>query len=675
MNLKASFCNKSIIKADLKRFWWISVLYTIAIFFLSVFGILERYHSGARFYNDTELLFNNTRLYSQSVPVFVLSLIVPVVIAAVLFLYMQTSKASTFAHSIPVTRKGQFLSHIISGIVLMVLPLLINYLILVFAKLTSLTDYKFLISHLSLIYLVALIYSLVAFSVSVVWSMIAGNGVAAIIFTYGFGFLPVMTEAFLRFLFNTQLFGYHETNEFFVERFVYFDPETLIKPIYMTVYIVLAIALLLLGYVLYKLRDIENHSEAVAFVKLRKVFIYVIGIISGCFGFAYFNAMWGFKNILLILPFGLLGIIASTMIVKKSFRVIKALIKPLLIYTLLIVLIFLVFKFDLSGFERRIPELNSIEKASFQVLGVNQTYDRYSYDNLGERYIIKAYEPELNIKDFENLIVLHKDIVKNKEIEYTKAPFRVVINYTLKNGKNLTREYTVCFDEQRKLLEPIVETEAVRKSYFPILRETEKELDKMFVYDQRIGYNAFELTPDQKMYEELLTALKEDLKNTDYLEFAGRGSERTQIEIHYKQPGHYEKDGAKVPSKLLNVMQDRYQIRDDFKNTIKVLEKYGLYEMLPKPEEIEKIGINHYGKANAKTVSVVRVGDNQEFHFTKVIEDKEEILKIYNYASKKDPFSEINGDIDITYFYENGHRMSEVMSTKDKNLPSCVRYE
>ena len=352
----------------------------------------------------------------------------------------------------------------------------------------------------------------------------------------------------------------------------------------------------------------------------------------------------------------------------------KFLIRPLLIYTAFIVLVFLVFKFDLTGFERRIPELNNIEKATFTVLGVNQQYDKYSYDNSGERYIIKAYEPKLDIKDHQNLISLHDNIIKNKDTEYEKAPFRVVINYTLKNGKEVTREYTVCLDEQREFTEPIIETLAVRKSYFPILRDNEKILEKMFVYDQRIGYNAFELTPDQTMYNEILTALKEDLKNTDYKEYAGRGTEKTQIEIHYKQPGHYE-DGSEVPSKLLNNMEDRYEVRGDFVNPIKVLEKYGFYDILPSPDEIEKIGINHYGKANAQTVSVVKVGDNQEFHFTKVIENKEEIIEIYNYSFEKDTFSEINGDIDITYFYKNGHRMSEVFTTRDKNLPSCVRYE
>ena len=63
MSLKTSFFNKTLVKSDFKRLWWIPALHTLAIFMLTVFRFMERYYNSpttgavsARFTKDAELI-------------------------------------------------------------------------------------------------------------------------------------------------------------------------------------------------------------------------------------------------------------------------------------------------------------------------------------------------------------------------------------------------------------------------------------------------------------------------------------------------------------------------------------------------------------------------------------------------------------------------------------------
>lgn len=140
MSLKTSFFNKTLVKSDFKRLWWIPAVHTISLFLMCVFTFMERYFNspttGAitmRFERNCELVYST--LYRYMIPSFVLSLIVPVVLAVFLFSYMQSGKSSTFAHSVPVSRGATFVSHTVSGILMFLIPLIVNGAILLVMRL------------------------------------------------------------------------------------------------------------------------------------------------------------------------------------------------------------------------------------------------------------------------------------------------------------------------------------------------------------------------------------------------------------------------------------------------------------------------------------------------------------------------------------------------------------
>ncbi|MBQ7794667.1 MAG: hypothetical protein IJ366_09165 [Clostridia bacterium] len=665
MNLKTSFCNKSIIKSDFKRLWWIPALHTLAILLLSVYNFIDRYYNNS-FIGAQTYAFAHSTLYNYSAPIFVLALIIPVILGVFLFSYLQTGKSAAFAHSIPVLRKTQYISHIISGVIMFMIPLVVNGAILLIMRADSgfATTYK--VSHLFIVLGISALYSILSFSGAVAVSMITANVVAAIIFTYVFAVLPIACESFLAYFLDTQLYGWASDGTFLLEK-LYLGPVDLLSAKNILLYTVITLALVIAGYFFYKIRSIENHSEVVAFPKLRPVFVYGAGICCGCIGFAYFNSLWDISSALALIPLGILGIVIATMIVKKSFRVFSVY-KPILIYSAAILAVFGVLKFDLTGFEARVPVPEDVSGITFETYINNDS--GFYYNDVGERmYPDKTFTPYITDETvILKVAALHTQLAANKDGIHQGR--RITIEYDLKNGGKLKREYIADFANHKELLEPICESDIIRQAYFPILRDNERTIIEMDIRDAR--YNDVKAV-NKEIYEELLTALKTDLMNADYSEFAGRMETMTWIRMEYTEPSHYE-NGTPVPESELANKRETYYIRPSYVNTIGVLEKYGLMTPWPKAEDIEKVGINYYRiYRNEKPVSVAveTASSINDVHYDMVIDNPEQIRELYEYVEGL--FVIYSYDMDVTFFLRDGSSFSTSFGYDDPHLPEFLK--
>ena len=577
MSLKTSFCNKSIIKSDIRRFWWISALHTVLLFLFGVFNFVNviRYRS----FEDAAH-YTQSHLFNNSFAFYFFAVVVPVILGVFLFSYLHSAKMSAFAHSIPVLRRTHYVSHIFSGLILSIAPLIINVVILLVMRTSSHISEAFKISHLLYIALGAIIYTLIAFSGSVFVSTIVANSVAALIFTFAFGALPIVAEVFWRFFISTQLYGFANTTDNLFFEFLYIAPETLLKPGSIAIYLILTLIFVISGYALYRKRALEASAEIVAFSSLRPVFIYGAAIAGGCFGFSYLNAISDVTSALALIPFGLLGIIIATMIVKKSFRVLRAVIKPLIAYVLVTLAIFVVTEFDLTGFESRIPDTGNIESVVFDLYS-NRHYGRY-YDTDGNPIKpVREFEPVFTeVTDISKVTELHKALAENRTQFYADT---LKLTYNLKNGKTILREYPINYHKHSDCLELIVESDIIRSTYFPILRDDQRKIISLTVEypdmsDAKKEDTAYTLpqntiTYDHEHIAEITEALKTDLRNADYSEYASRSSENVKfyLNVNFTTPFVYE-DGSPVPETLLPNQHELYYIRDSYSNTINTLE-------------------------------------------------------------------------------------------------------
>ena len=156
MNSKISLFNKSIVKSDCKRFWWISALeFLFAL--LCIFAMI----SGAE-YSNAEIapkLYDGFMI-NYMMPVLVLQFILPVALTVLLMSYLTKGNAVSFMNSLPLGRTRLFGSHILSALMLLLSPILLTCLSLSATLAIPDIAERVCLSHIWLFGLHSAIYSL-----------------------------------------------------------------------------------------------------------------------------------------------------------------------------------------------------------------------------------------------------------------------------------------------------------------------------------------------------------------------------------------------------------------------------------------------------------------------------------------------------------------------------------
>ena len=109
-----------------------------------------------------------------------LAIVVPTVVALMVFRFIHSKKQAIFIHSLPVSRKANFISSILAAFTLMCIPVIANVAILIFISLLKYGNY-FTVPDCVwwMIYNLAGLFLM--FSVSVFSANLTGNSFAMII--------------------------------------------------------------------------------------------------------------------------------------------------------------------------------------------------------------------------------------------------------------------------------------------------------------------------------------------------------------------------------------------------------------------------------------------------------------------------------------------------------------
>ena len=632
MNLKVSLFNKSIFKTDIKRFWIASLLYTVMLFFLVPFQYVAREE---RFYNIINVIpdeFIKTSFASSSYPAMFLGMLCGGIFALMIFMYINSTPAISFYHSLPYRRTTIYFTKLLSGTVLLVLPILINLFVLVTAKASG-TYIPAHFEHLFIWAYLQLAYTLIVFfGVSFV-AMFTGNFMYLIAVSGICVLTPLLTITFTENLLSEHLYGYIGAFEKALY-WVYLIPNHMLS-LRALIYLALAILFIILGCVIYNKRDLEKNGEAIVFNKAKVFFLYLVAFLCGIFSYWYFSSLFG-KSILWMLPFGILGIMGANMINKKQVTL-KGFIKPALIYAIAVVVVFLGFKFDVTGFERRVPKAEDVAEVFVAVPLVESNYDtRDTYYTYREAYQKRL--SDLSIKtpeEIEKVIALHKHKTENRD--FKNPTFFANFTYKLKNGKTLKRGYDIYKYEGETLAEEVMMLENMKaRRFHPYTDETVNYKHITISHDFTGDIISYYVGTEE--FEELKNALHEDIKNLPYkydstVNNIYYGCKDMRLEIAFEPaeipdnlyiaPADAEYYKDKTPSVIYS-----YIISDGYPKTKALLEKWGLYDAIPKAEDIKEMYIRHYGQKMQE----------------KEITDRKDIEELYSIALSFDPFNEPYND-------------------------------
>ncbi len=523
MTSKTSFFNKGIYKSTVKRFMWGSVLYFVILFISTVLSIFLRVSERTvgilpepDYYINHPLILNSGYM---TIPI-LLAIVVPTICAVMIFRFIHAKKQTVFIHSLPVSRKANYISSVLGGLTLMAAPVILNGIILMLTSVCGYSDY-FTVSNCLTWLGLNLLGIFLIFSCAVFSATLTGNSFAMIVINiliHSALFIialcvTALAEVFLfGFSGNNTVFDSLSNNNFVVMVYGFISNAFREKLTLMKIveFILCAIFLYIASYFLYKKRKPETASDVAGFKALNGIFKYFTTFIITLIGFAIFSVYIKDNPAVFIIAVVIISIIAYAvieMVLKKTFNILPSA-KGYIVFAVLFTVVVLVFSHtNFFGFETRIPDKSQIDEVSI--------YEYYYTDS----------EPYTSNSEIIDLVLkTHSELTKNIPItakeNYSILNTRIHIKYKLKNGSVIDRVYPISTYKCNKIM-----NEAFSHA------EYLKKCENVFVDDSLI----INMYVDQKpVGSEFLEILRNDVLSLSYEELHAHGYDKESYPYEFR---------------------------------------------------------------------------------------------------------------------------------------------
>lgn len=578
MRSATSFFDKTLFRSQLKHTWPLWLGYTALWLFLvpvALFSELSAYQ-GSYSAADASGLLLNTGVRGG---VFI-SFFFGLFFAMLSFSHLTQSRATNGFHALPVRRETIFLTAYLTGLFCQLSTILVTFLLgaAVSAPL-----------HLSFWSVTgaamgsAMLEAVFFYSFAALCMMMTGQILAAPVFYFVGNILVPGMEYLLRNFAGNFLYGYSghtdvalgflspplymytmctevaiasietcESDSYYVTAYALEHRSFMILAAYALAGLVIALIALLL----YRTRKSEMTGSTVAFPWATPIFKYGVAFCTAvALGqLLYFFLFGQYRSsssdslpgtILCMAAAGLVGYFVAEMLIKKSFRVFRTGAKGAVIVALALVLLGVAMSFDLTGYEKRVPDESEIESAFYTFSGMTHvtTDDADTIRRLtaAHQAIVKNRNEQARIADAWDADTLSQS--DHDDIE----PFSLRLTYYLKDGSQLSRSYSL-YLRRSELTAPSSVTARVNALYtcresvlcrvlgygYEHLGDTPRFLDSYcYYYDDNSGGKDYALTAAQA--EQVYAALMQDVQDSD-----NGGSDIFAVQEYlYDSPTHF----------------------------------------------------------------------------------------------------------------------------------------
>jgi ABC-2 type transport system permease protein len=522
MKSKTSFINRGILHNDFKRYTWIGIVYLLGLLLtipLKLVMLFSRPEEIKMYYTASTYL---QVLQLDYLPNLILILIVPVLTGLLLFRYLQANTAADMVHALPIKRETLYNTHIGAGLTLLLVPLIITALVswAVVAGLgIEFIQGKHILSWLS----VCLLMNLVFFLSTVAVGMFTGLTTLQGLLTYILLLVPTGLSILL--LHNLSMYVYGLPYDLYIINLDKFSPLLrlpssgiiLLSTGELIFYLLLSIALYFIGRYLYQQRKVESAGDAISFAVLRPIFKYTVTfctmlLLGSCFYDTQGNTIWTYFGYLLGAG---LGYFLAEILLEKSIDVFhwqRA--KGLGIYALVIIGLIGLLQVDITGYEKRLPELSQVE---------NVYMDSYFHPFIhrNDNNPFKMHQALYKDKDsIHNIYNLHREITNHRsEEKWGITPWdinknRVCLAYQLKDGSYFYRNYTINAVKYKEQLKPIYESREYKINHYQLLRVNLDDI-KLIEINSREGNKGVRIS-DKELLKQAVAVLRYDIYGQTY---------------------------------------------------------------------------------------------------------------------------------------------------------------
>ncbi|MGD7044872.1 hypothetical protein [Jeotgalibacillus proteolyticus] len=563
--------NKGLFQQQARSITWIAVFFTLALIIMLPLSILidhlTRVASGQfsrsyYYYNDQ---INPVFEFSFAFQL-ILYAIFPILLGIILVNFTTKKSATDFMHGLPFTRQTILTNTYLAGTAALLVPLLITGALLAIL-LPFLNDsfYNFvdILSWMGLSFLIVLLLFIFAITIG----MFVGNGLLHAGLAYLMIFVPAGLIVLV--LYNLQYYvkglaltNYADTimtNGIFFVRLAMLidDPFSLTE--YAT-YTLIAAVLTAASYIAYTKRPSEATDQTIVFPFFRYLFLYVLTFFTMLVAGFFFseiqqgNFAWAVVGYILG---AFIGYTILQMILQKTLRLVWPW-KGFVIYGVFVALLIIPVNFAAGFYENAVPEASEVQSVSINNM----------YQDSEVRYM---ESPE----SIEQVIALHETLAE-VAVSNTYNIDYISIDYKLKDGGTLSREYRVPYELVADLTAELRRSEEYKLMNEPIFRMQENNEISYLSLSLHDSAEETRIT-NMTQIQELMDAIEKDVRETPSRWQFSSGNENYFGSIFFEGLDEQYQSHTSVSLYM------------DYTNTIEWLKENGYSDEMLSPEQLDSV--------------------------------------------------------------------------------------
>ncbi|MBR6329190.1 MAG: hypothetical protein IKR68_06035 [Lachnospiraceae bacterium] len=428
------------------------------------------------------------------------------------FRFLHKSNRGDFIHSIPVDRKTIFTAVNLDNLIMLFVPYSVMYLISVVLISVKVMDVTPLVSFFPSL-VSAFLRFLPCYALTLLAIMLTGNLFTAVAMNVFLEYYVLGIFMMLQLLMD----GYFETafdTDLFEDRFYFrlspsvyalVSRERSLREVIIGFAIgaVIGIAALILSYVLYKKRALEQAGRSFVFrtVEVPVKFLLVIpfGVLGAVLGEAIGGVGW---TVFCLVCAVVISHCILEIIFHSDFRKLFARKLHMVICLGAAAFVFLFFSKDLSGFDHFVPVRSLVKSAGVYCsdlddnlhnlhghFELDQSYDGRYNVNKSEGFSEREFITSMEIKDVDMVIDLAKTCVDElpDKVEETykdgKKYVNISICWHMVGGRDILRRYRVPIRSVKQDLEKVYDDQDYKLAAYPVLAMNAKDVGEVNFQD------------------------------------------------------------------------------------------------------------------------------------------------------------------------------------------------
>ncbi|WP_342416819.1 multidrug ABC transporter permease [Paenibacillus sp. FSL R10-2782] len=524
------FCSGGVIRQSLRQHGWIGLLYLVGLVFTVPLPLFMSI-GDERVPEVLSSLFDSIKSVNNFQNMILL--VVPVLAGVMLLRFIQRQGSSNLYHSLPLRREHLLTAHLISGLILLLVPVWLT------AGVTALVNtadlpYIFHINDIGSWALVVSVLTIFLFTFTVFVGICVGQSLLQSVVVYVLLLLPIFLSSMISRFLGRHLYGYFQVNGTIIQYSndielrssnniwenlspVVRITDLLRNPfsyIELLIYMGVSLLFVVLSYVLYRKRLVEKATQAMAFTFFQPLFKAGVMLCAMLIVGEYFNGVGGQGKDWSIFGYilgAIFGYITVEMVIRKTWQIVRVrALLELVAYSAVLGLAMYMPTSSWVGYEERIPTAHSVKQV---YVGPNlYLYGGGTRKNLYFSHDKAFIASVLNLQ--RELVLAHS--AGQMSGSKNEPQQMISIAYRLDDGSIMTRSYT--FPEQpfQAALAKVMVSEPYKTVAY--------SLDKLYGKAETISIKSGDdeerrvVLTDPSEIREFEAVLKEEILNMSYSE-------------------------------------------------------------------------------------------------------------------------------------------------------------